>query len=116
TSTVGELVLNAQGTDVYGDVTVTDEANNASKFSVPLHLPGRPILRLDHTPPEAFNRLDVASLGRQCTTAIGGQAVNYFCTNKVYGADNLPGLTRSSFAPVSVTRTTWGTAGDDDTD
>jgi hypothetical protein len=85
-----------------------------SVLKVPVHLPGRPVLRLDHTPPEAFNRLDPAALGRRCTTTISGQPVSYFCTNKVYGTDNLPGLTTSAFAPVNVVPTKWGGGADGD--
>ena len=109
----GTLVLTAEGAVVAGSVTVRDNAGNAVSYAVPLAGPGRPVLRLDHTPPEAFNRLDATALGGRCTTTIAGRPVGYFCTNKVYGTDNLPGLTTSAFAPILVIPVRWGGGGDD---
>jgi hypothetical protein len=40
--------------------------------------------------------------------------VGYWCSNKVYGTDNLPGLTTSAFAPISVVPSRW--VGDDEDD
>src|SRR5258705_425473 len=113
TPTIGEVVFRPEGEDVLGQLTAVDNANNIATYVVPSHGPGRPALRLDRTPPEAFNRLDPAALGRRCTTTIGGLPVQYWCSNKVYGTDNLPGLTASAFAPVSVAPATWDGDGND---
>jgi hypothetical protein len=109
----GALVLTAEGAAVFGSVKVTDYAGNSVTYAVPLAGPGTPVTRLDHTPPEAFNRLDASALGGRCTTTILGHPVSYFCTNKVYGTDNLPGLTASAFAPILVIPVRWGGDGDD---
>jgi hypothetical protein len=109
---VGELIITGEGEDVSAQVIVTDNANNAGTFTVPGRVAGMPALRLDRTPPEAFNRFDPAAVGSTCTTVIGGQPVNYACTNKVYGTDNLPGLRTSAFAPVEVSPTQWSSTDD----
>ena len=112
----GDLVLSAEGASIVGEVTITDFAGNSATFSVPL--PGRPTVRIDRTPPEAFNRVDPGALGKRCWTTINNQPASYFCTNKVYGTDNLPGFTTAAFAPVAVSRTKWadGKANADDDD
>jgi hypothetical protein len=110
----GTLKLTSEGPSVYGDVIVTDYAFLQNSFRLPLSGPLNllPALRLDHTPPEGFNRVDPGALGARCTTtAPGGAVLNYWCTNKMYGTDNLPGFTTSAFAPVSVEPVSWG--GDD---
>ncbi|MFN2581996.1 MAG: hypothetical protein ABR498_04550 [Candidatus Dormibacteria bacterium] len=112
----GVLVLAAEGTSVTGNVRVTDYAGNSVTYAVPLAVPGMPVIRLDHTPPEAFNRLDPSALGRRCTTTIGGQPVSYFCANKVFGTDNLPGLTTSASAPILVIPARWDGGGHDEDD
>ena len=110
----GELVLQSEGASVTAHVIVTDYARNAATFVLPFQGPRAPALRLDHTPPDAFNRIDPTALGRRCTTTISGQPVSYACTNKVYGTDNLPGLTTAAFAPISVLPARWGgNVGDD---
>jgi len=95
---------------------VTDYAGNTVTYAVPLAGPGRSVIRLDRTPPEAFNRLDPAALGRQCTTTIDSLPVNYFCTNKVYGTDSLlpTSVPTTAFSPVKVMPAKWG--GDEDGD
>jgi len=114
TPSIGEVVFHVEGADVVGQLTVTDNANNVATYAVPSHQPGKAPLRFDSTPPEAFNRLDPASIGGRCTTTIAGLPVGYWCTNKVYGTDNLPGLTTSAFAPISVVPSRW--VGDDEDD
>ena len=109
----GVLTLTSEGASVIGHVTVTDFARNAATFTLPFQGSDQPVLRLDHTPPEAYNRLDQMALGKRCTTSIAGQPVTYACTNKVYGTDNLPGLTIAAFAPISVVATRWGGDFDD---
>jgi hypothetical protein len=42
--------------------------------------------------------------------------VAYWCSNKVYGTDNLPGLTTSAFAPTSVVPSRWSRDDDEDED
>jgi hypothetical protein len=114
TPNIGEVVFHTGGADVVGQLTVTDNANNVATYAVPSHEPGKAPLRFDATPPEAFNRLDPASIGKRCTTTIAGLPVRYWCSNKVYGTDNLPGLTASAFAPISVVPSRW--VGDDEDD
>ena len=114
TPNIGEVVFHTEGADVVGQLTVTDNANNVATFAVPSHEPGKAPLRFDSTPPEAFNRLDPASIGRRCATTIAGLPVRYWCSNKVYGTDNLPGLTTSAFAPTSVVPARWVADDEDD--
>jgi sugar lactone lactonase YvrE len=116
TPSSGVLVLTAEGATVIGSVVARDYAANSVTYAVPLSGPNKPVLRIDHTPPEAFNRLDPAALGRQCTTTINSLPVSYFCTNKVYGTDSLlpTSVPATAFLPVNVTPTRWG--GDEDGD
>lgn len=106
----GMLVLTAKGTDVWARITVVDHAGFTNEFTLPFRGPNDPVLRLDNVAPEAFNRLDPTALGASCVK-LGTNGVplfTYFCTNKVYGTDNLPGLTTNAFAPVNVLPTIWG--------
>jgi hypothetical protein len=106
----GVLVLTAKGTDIWGRITVVDHAGFSNVFDLPFRGPNNPSLRLDNTPPEAFNRLDPYALGATCVKTGAGNVplFNYACTNKVYGTDNLPGLTSNAFAPLSVVPIIWG--------
>ncbi|HYS25244.1 MAG TPA: 6-bladed beta-propeller [Vicinamibacterales bacterium] len=116
TPNIGEVVFHTEGADVVGQLTVTDNANNVATYAVPSQAPGKAPLRFDSTPPEAFNRLDPNALGRRCTTTIAGLPVAYWCSNKVYGTDNLPGLTTSAFAPTSVVPSRWSGGDNEDED
>ncbi|HVZ20455.1 MAG TPA: NHL repeat-containing protein, partial [Vicinamibacterales bacterium] len=66
-SSQGNLVLTGQGAAVSADVTVTDYAGLQSTFQVPFAGPGKPVLRMDSTPPETFTQADPDALGRRCT-------------------------------------------------
>jgi hypothetical protein len=111
------LVLTAQGAAVSADVTVTDYAGLQSTFRLPFAGPGKPLLRMDATPPEILTHVDPGALGRRCSsTAPDGSSLSYWCTSAVYGTDNLPGLTTNAFAPVSVGRVQWGGPDHDDDD
>jgi hypothetical protein len=116
TPNVGEVVFHTESANVVGQLTVTDNANNTATYVVPSQAPGKALLRFDSTPPEAFNRLDPDALGKRCTTTIDGLPVAYWCSNKVYGTDNLPGLTTSAFAPTSVVPSRWSRDDDEDED
>jgi hypothetical protein len=105
----GVLVLTAKGTDIWGKISIVDHAGFTNEFTLPFRGPTVPVLRLDNTAPEAFNRLDPQAInGRTCSTVIDGLPTPYLCVNKVYGTDDLPGLTGDAFAPVKVQAVKWG--------
>jgi hypothetical protein len=114
-------VLTAEGAQVSGDVIVTDFAGISNTFHLPFAGDGKPALRLDSTPPEAFNQLDPSALGKTCTTTIAGRTVKYLCTNKVYATDDQLGARLFTVPPTSVVPVRWGfdydtPNGDDDDD
>ena len=115
TPSSGVLVLTAEGATVTGSVVATDYAGNRVTYTVPLPGPDKPVLRLDHTPPEAFNRFDPSAVGARCQTTAG---VSYFCTNKVYGTDTLmpTSVPTTAFQPTSVAPAKWGDGDGDDDD